>query len=172
ELVLESMVTMAEPMALGSPAAGRSLAPVITVENASMVAFAGRANVVANAAVANASRGTRRRRMVSFPPGWMMDGSLRIPTPARARYGRAVPSGEVRLEVPAAPEFLRISRIMAAGVASRVGFTLDEVEDLRIAIDEVCYSLVGARGRAGTITLRYLLEGDELAVEGVGRFTD
>jgi len=83
-----------------------------------------------------------------------------------------VSTGEVRLEVPAAPEFLRISRIMAAGVASRVGFTLDEVEDLRIAIDEVCFSLVGARGRTGTITLRYLLDGDELAVEGVGRFTD
>ncbi|MDQ6725568.1 MAG: hypothetical protein M3066_05300 [Actinomycetota bacterium] len=80
--------------------------------------------------------------------------------------------GEVRLEVPASPEFLRISRIMAAGVASRVGFTLDEVEDLRIAIDELCFALVGAKGRMGTITLRYLLDGDELSVEGEGRFTD
>lgn len=79
---------------------------------------------------------------------------------------------EVRLEVPAAPEFLRISRIMAAGVASRVGFTLDEVEDLRIAIDEVCFSMVGARGRTGTISLRYLLDSDSLAVEGSGRFSD
>jgi len=76
------------------------------------------------------------------------------------------------LEVPASPEFLRISRIMAGGVASRVGFTLDEVEDLRIAIDELCFALVGARGRAGTVTLRYLLDGDELSVEGHGRFTD
>jgi serine/threonine-protein kinase RsbW len=83
-----------------------------------------------------------------------------------------VATGEVRLEVPAAPEFLRISRIMAAGVASRVGFTLDEVEDLRIAIDEVCFSLVGARGRAGTITLRYLLVTDQLVVEGTSRFSD
>ncbi len=81
-------------------------------------------------------------------------------------------TGEVRLEVPAEPEFLRISRIMAAGVASRVGFTLDEVEDLRIAIDEVCFALVGAKGRAGTISLRYLLDGDQLSVEGTGRFTD
>lgn len=95
------------------------------------------------------------------------------------RNGRAaattvvvVTSGEVRLEVPAAPEFLRISRIMAAGVASRVGFTLDEVEDLRIAIDEVCFSMVGPRGRSGTITLRYLLEADQLTVDGAGRFTD
>ena len=81
-------------------------------------------------------------------------------------------TGEVRLEVPAAPEFLRISRIMAAGVASRVGFTLDEVEDLRIAIDEVCFALVGANGRAGTISLRYLLDSDQLVVEGTGRFSD
>ena len=81
-------------------------------------------------------------------------------------------TGEVRLEVPAAPEFLRISRIMAAGVASRVGFTLDEVEDLRIAIDEVCFSMVGPRGRAGTIALRYLLDTNQLVVEGTGRFSD
>ena len=74
--------------------------------------------------------------------------------------------------MPAAPEFLRISRIMAAGVASRVGFTLDEVEDLRIAIDEVCFSMVGPRGRTGTITLRYLLDTDQLAVEGAGHFSD
>jgi len=83
-----------------------------------------------------------------------------------------VSTGEVRLEVPAAPEYLRISRIMAAGVASRVGFTLDEVEDLRIAIDEVCFSMVGARGRAGTISLRYLLDSDQLVRGGVARFTD
>ncbi len=81
-------------------------------------------------------------------------------------------TGEVRLELPAAPEFLRISRIMAAGVASRVGFTLDEVEDLRIAIDEVCFSMVGPKGRAGTITLRYRLDADNLVVEGTGQFSD
>jgi len=83
-----------------------------------------------------------------------------------------VATGEVRLELPAAPEFLRISRIMAAGVASRVGFTLDEVEDLRIAIDEVCFSMVGPKGRAGTITLRYRLDADNLVVEGTGQFSD
>jgi serine/threonine-protein kinase RsbW len=79
--------------------------------------------------------------------------------------------GEVRLEVPASPEFLRITRIMVAGVASRLGFTLDDVEDLRIAIDELCFTLVG-KGRTGTIALRYEMLDDGLAVEGAGRFTD
>ena len=80
--------------------------------------------------------------------------------------------GEVRLEVPASPEFFRITRIMVAGVASRVGFTLDEVEDLRIAIDELCFALVGRGGRPGTITLQYAIADDGLTVRGTGHFGD
>ena len=62
-----------------------------------------------------------------------------------------------------------MSRIMAAGVASRLGFSFDEVEDLRIAIDELCFALVG-QGRPGTVTLRYRMTEEGLAVEGSGRF--
>jgi len=79
---------------------------------------------------------------------------------------------EVRLEVPASPEFLRLARITAAGVASRAGLTFEEVEDLRIAIDEVCFALVGASGREGTVVLRYKLLDDGVVVEGEGRFNE
>ncbi|MFN2503093.1 MAG: hypothetical protein ABR540_02470 [Acidimicrobiales bacterium] len=65
-----------------------------------------------------------------------------------------------------------MTRILAAGVASRVGFTLDEVDDLRIAIDELCFSLVGPGGRDGTVTVRYQLLADGLVVEGEGHFSD
>ena len=78
--------------------------------------------------------------------------------------------GEVRLAVPAAPEFLRLARLTAASLASRMGFTYDEVEDLRIAIDELCFSIVGSKGRPGTLDLHYRIDGDGLVVEGVGRF--
>jgi serine/threonine-protein kinase RsbW len=74
--------------------------------------------------------------------------------------------------VPAQPGYLRVTRMLAAGVASRVGFTLDEVDDLRIAIDELCFSLVGAEGRDGTLTVTYRLLADGLEVEGKGRFAD
>ena len=80
--------------------------------------------------------------------------------------------GEVRLEVPASPEFLRVARMMAAGVASRLGFTLEEVDDLRIAIDELCFSLVGSGGRDGTVSVRYQILPDGLLVEGEGHFVD
>ncbi|MEO7836062.1 MAG: hypothetical protein ABIS21_00290 [Acidimicrobiales bacterium] len=79
---------------------------------------------------------------------------------------------EVRLEVPATPEFLRLARVTASGLASRLGFSYDEVEDLRLAIDELCFILIGSRGREGSVELRYAMVPDALEVEGVGSFTD
>src|SRR5437764_8106372 len=79
---------------------------------------------------------------------------------------------EVRLSIPASPEFLRLARLTAAGLASRMGCTYDEVEDLRIAIDELCFSLVGNTGRPGTIVLRYWITNGSLVVEGAGLFDD
>src|SRR5262249_25064923 len=81
-------------------------------------------------------------------------------------------SDEVRLAVPATAEFLRLARVTAAGLASRLGFTFDEVADLRLAIDELCVALIGARGRQGTVQLRYLVLDDGLEVVGTGHFVD
>ncbi|HUE59053.1 MAG TPA: hypothetical protein VMO88_05680 [Acidimicrobiales bacterium] len=79
---------------------------------------------------------------------------------------------EVRLLVPAFPEFLRLARVTAAGLAGRLGFSYDEVEDLRLAIDELCFGLTGPTGRRGTVELRYVMLHDGLEVEGKGRFVD
>ena len=81
--------------------------------------------------------------------------------------------GDVRLSVPAAPEYLRLVRLTAAGLASRLGFTFDEVEDLRIAVDELCFHLLGdvdddvdldADGR--TMDLVYSARPDSITITG------
>src|SRR2546423_11409599 len=64
----------------------------------------------------------------------------------QARHDAPGRDGDVRLVVPAAPEYLRLVRLTAAGLASRLGFTFDEVEDLRIAVDELCFHLLGGVG--------------------------
>jgi serine/threonine-protein kinase RsbW len=82
--------------------------------------------------------------------------------------------GEVRLVVPAAPEYLRLVRLTAAGLASRMGFTFDEVEDLRIAVDELCFLLLGhGEGDVSrTMELRYSAGRDSIAIEGHTELTD
>ena len=73
---------------------------------------------------------------------------------------------EVHLALPATPEFVRLARVTATGLASRAGFSIDEVEDLRLAIDELCFTLIGTKGRPGQLSLRYRLDGSALEVEG------
>jgi serine/threonine-protein kinase RsbW len=77
---------------------------------------------------------------------------------------------EVRLTMPATPPLLRVARHTAAGLAGRLGFSFDEIEDVKIAVDELCFALVGSKGRAGTLTVVYRLTGDALEIEGEGVF--
>jgi len=77
---------------------------------------------------------------------------------------------EVRLTMPATPPLLRVARLTAAGLASRLGFSFDEIEDVKIAVDELCFALVGSKGRAGTLTVVYHLSDDELRIDGEGDF--
>ena len=79
---------------------------------------------------------------------------------------------EVRLTVPATPEYLRLARVTATGLASRLGFTYDQVEDLRLAIDELCFALIGSKGKVGTVSLRYAVASQGLEVVGTGLFED
>ena len=79
---------------------------------------------------------------------------------------------EVRLCVPARPEFLGLVRVTGAGLASRLGLTFDQVEDLRLALDEMCFGLTGTKGRDGTLELHFLLTEEGLTVQGEGHFAE
>src|SRR5205085_3626529 len=48
----------------------------------------------------------------------------------------------VELRLPADSAYLSVLRTATAGLAARLDFTLDEIEDLRIAVDEACAMLL------------------------------
>lgn len=74
--------------------------------------------------------------------------------------------------MPADPEFLRLARVAAKGLASRLSFTIDEIDDLGIGIDELLFAVMGSRGRSGTVHLEYAISGDGLQVVGMAKFDD
>jgi serine/threonine-protein kinase RsbW len=55
----------------------------------------------------------------------------------------------VQLRVPADPAYLAVVRTATAGLAARLDLTLDEIEDLRIAVDEACSLLLVGRAHPG-----------------------
>lgn len=80
-------------------------------------------------------------------------------------------NSQVRIELAATPGSFRLARIMVTAVAGGAGFTLDALEDLRLAVDELCFALVGA-GRDGLLTLTLRLGQSNLEIEGDGAFRD
>jgi serine/threonine-protein kinase RsbW len=56
--------------------------------------------------------------------------------------GRREMADFVQVRMPAEGAYLSVLRTAAAGLAARLDFTLDEIEDLRIAIDEACAMLL------------------------------
>ena len=48
----------------------------------------------------------------------------------------------IELRVPAKPQYVSVIRLTISGLASRVGFTYDEIEDLKIATGEAVTNVV------------------------------
>ena len=71
---------------------------------------------------------------------------------------------DVELRIPADSAFLSVLRTATAGLAARLDFTLDDIEDLRIAVDEAC-AMVLPQAVSGTdLNCAFYLGGDTLRV--------
>lgn len=44
----------------------------------------------------------------------------------------------VELHIPAEPEWVGVARLAAAGIASRLDFSIEDLEDLKLAVAEAC----------------------------------
>jgi anti-sigma regulatory factor (Ser/Thr protein kinase) len=69
----------------------------------------------------------------------------------------------VGLRIPSGADLLVLARLTAATVASRAGFDVEEVEDLRLAVDELCVALIRP-GTDGTLTLEFTRDADLIEV--------
>ncbi len=76
----------------------------------------------------------------------------------------------VAIEIPASPVYLQVIRLVAAGLASRLKFTIDEIEDLKMAVDEMAAYFTGTNGRDGTLEVRFEIKDDCLEINGSGTF--
>jgi serine/threonine-protein kinase RsbW len=89
--------------------------------------------------------------------------------------GQPVPDAAIEgdivvLVVPADNTYLAVLRTATAGLAARLQMTLDQIEDLRIAVDEACAILVplaaaDASGGGSEVTCRFTVMPEALRID-------
>ncbi len=71
---------------------------------------------------------------------------------------------DVELRVPADTAFVAVLRTTTAGLAARLDFTLDDIEDLRIAVGEACAMVLEQARQDGDLHATFDLGSGELSV--------
>ncbi|MGI4787458.1 MAG: ATP-binding protein [Janthinobacterium lividum] len=72
----------------------------------------------------------------------------------------------VKLTIPCLPEYVGVARLAILGIASRMAFSYDEVEDVRLAVGEACTHAVERAGaEPATINIVSTLNAFALTIE-------
>jgi serine/threonine-protein kinase RsbW len=76
------------------------------------------------------------------------------------------PDGDrVAIRVPAAGVYVSTLRLATASLAARCDLTVDDIEDLRLAVDEACALLLPHAAADGTLDADFELAQGQLTVE-------
>jgi hypothetical protein len=74
---------------------------------------------------------------------------------------------DVHLVIPASSDFLRALRLVAADAGARAGLDLAEIEDFRIAVDELSHAVMTATDHHLHVTFR--TDDDKVVARGSAR---
>jgi serine/threonine-protein kinase RsbW len=83
-------------------------------------------------------------------------------TPARPEPSTAPDIVTVRM--PADGAYLSVLRTATAGLAARLDFTLDDIEDMRIAVDEACAMLLSQAVPGSSLECTFALNEDDMTI--------
>ena len=91
-------------------------------------------------------------------------GTGTLPPPTAHDQAREQASDRVTIRMPAEGAYLSVLRTATAGLAARLDFTLDEIEDLRIAVDEACAMLLAQAEPDSTLECDFELSRDTMTI--------
>jgi serine/threonine-protein kinase RsbW len=70
----------------------------------------------------------------------------------------------VTVRMPADGAYLSVLRTATAGLAARLDFTLDDIEDMRIAVDEACAMLLSQAIPGSSLECSFALSPDDMTI--------
>lgn len=73
----------------------------------------------------------------------------------------------IKLSVPNKPEYVSVIRLTVSGIANRIGFDIEEIEDIKVAVSEACTNAIthGACQSETNFNIDFLSKAQELTIK-------
>ena len=72
--------------------------------------------------------------------------------------------GTVELRIPSKPEWVAVARLAVSGIANRLPFSVEDIEDLKLAIAEACTTCIQDSSASETIDITCEASPDALRI--------
>jgi serine/threonine-protein kinase RsbW len=78
-------------------------------------------------------------------------------SPGTPTIGQPTRRSDVELRLPADSAYVSVLRTAASGLAARLDFTIDDIEDLRMAVSEACALVLPEADEGSDLVARFYL---------------
>lgn len=69
------------------------------------------------------------------------------------------------MTLPNKPEYVSVARLTASVVANNMGFDIEDIEDIKVAVGEACNNSVIHGNRSSSISLSFIIDNSNFVVE-------
>ncbi|WP_330383662.1 MULTISPECIES: ATP-binding protein [Romboutsia] len=79
----------------------------------------------------------------------------------------------IKMEISSNPEYVGIIRLTTSGIANKIGFSIDDIEDIKVAVSEACTNAIKhSNDNKFFITFDILENGLAIEIEDKGKGYD
>lgn len=73
----------------------------------------------------------------------------------------------IKLKIPARGEYLSLIRLTASSVAAKMGFNIDDIDDVKVSVGEACTSIIESLNpkEESEFKIEYIVSEDSLDIE-------
>lgn len=71
----------------------------------------------------------------------------------------------INMSLPSKPEYVSVARLTASFVANQMGFDIETIEDIKLAVGEACNNAILHSGSDETYKLEFIKHSDNLTIE-------
>lgn len=73
---------------------------------------------------------------------------------------------QIKISLPGKPEYVSIARLTASVIANKMGFNIDDVEDIKVAVGEACNNAVlHGKSEEEVFEIQFEVQSDRIVIE-------